>query len=670
MSWIILAFFILLCIFQLLFNDLGYREAIIRSFLLTAVITAIMTELLSLFNLVTYQIILVSWVSTNGILVILFLRKLKLNNWSIPNIKAVRGNLNKPEFSWLRFVIVLSVSFILIVTFLIAICAPPNNYDSMTYHMPRVVHWIQQKSVEFYPTSIPRQNHSMPMAEYMILHLQILTQSDKYANLIQWSGFLILIVAVTDSARNLKISRSGQFAAGLFAATLPMAILQSSSTQNDIITSVFCLLFASYLLKMLSTLSWTDTFFAGISLGLALMTKGTAYIFCAAIGITIAIAGLVLKTTQSKIQLIKHLGLVVLCGLLLNTGFYSRNQRLYSHPLSTETGRVIVEKFSASGLYSNLIRNGSMHLAVPDPSLNVQLSESIVSYLGSRASDPNTTFSGTDFQIRYLINEDESGNLVHFISLVIILLIIPLRWSTRDRGQIIWAFSVMLAIGLFSALLKWQPWGSRLQLPIFSLGAPLVGLFFKDSRRFGFFPLVLTSLLFLSSLPFLFLNETRPLVPLFKDSSRMGPKNVRRFFSNRPSLYEEYAQIISPYYQDMSILSTDRQTLYFSGNMSIYEDYKTVMNQVNLLNEDQIGLYLGTNHWEYPIWVLADRLQGVGYPEFYHLGVENISQLLDNSLETDPEFVISTRMPIDGRIGEYFYELILDTPSIDLYKKR
>lgn len=36
--------------------------------------------------------------------------------------------------------------------------APPNNIDSVSYHLPRQVFWMQQGSVENYPTSSLRQN--------------------------------------------------------------------------------------------------------------------------------------------------------------------------------------------------------------------------------------------------------------------------------------------------------------------------------------------------------------------------------------------------------------------------------------------------------------------------------------------------------------------------------
>src|SRR4030095_5899533 len=45
-----------------------------------------------------------------------------------------------------------AVGVVLAATGTLAFLAPPNNWDSMTYHMPRVAHWSQAGSVAHYPT--------------------------------------------------------------------------------------------------------------------------------------------------------------------------------------------------------------------------------------------------------------------------------------------------------------------------------------------------------------------------------------------------------------------------------------------------------------------------------------------------------------------------------------
>ena len=79
---------------------------------------------------------------------------------------------------------------ILAVTGAIALLAPPNTWDSMTYHMPRVAHWSQAGSVAHYPTHILRQLWLGPWARSSrSLHLYLLTGGDRLANLVQWLAF-------------------------------------------------------------------------------------------------------------------------------------------------------------------------------------------------------------------------------------------------------------------------------------------------------------------------------------------------------------------------------------------------------------------------------------------------------------------------------------------------
>ncbi len=657
--------YLLIAIFIWRGCEINLRETIIRAYLAVFGITLLITEFLSLFNLVTYKGILVAW---SVVIVLSFAGIILINKNSrlIKKEKFQKLLKNTGSFSWLELIIIFVIALILIITLIIALYAPPNNFDSMSYHMARVVQWIQQKNINFYTTSIPRQNHSMPMAEYMILHVQLLSGSDQYANLIQWSGFCVLLIAVSEIARLFKVSRTGQFFSALIAVTMPMAILQSSSTQNDIITSVFCILFAYFLVKMIKSGSWIDAFFGGLAFGLALLTKGTAYIYCAAIGSTLSIGGMVYQFKNGKMKLILMLSAMLLGAFILNIGMFSRNIDLYSNPLSTETNRITVDKITVEGLYSNLLRNGSAHLAVPFPSINDVLSNTLKSHLGERVSDQQTTFSDTEFQIKYLINEDESGNFFHFILLTITFLLLPKLINKKDILLAAYASSVLLSIILFSALLKWQPWGVRLQLPIFFLGIPIIIYVFERMRISKTLTLIMVLCLSFYSLPYLFLNSTRPLVPLFRDNSAFKTNQVKKFFSDRPNLYTEYREIIAPFYKDISVLHTDRQEMYFSSNVGMYQDYLTVMNAVNELDEEYLGLHLGSNDWEYPIWVMADRLGSEGYPKFIHFDVENESKKLETYLDILPRYVISAGNSLSVGLSHNNYSKIIDTPTIDL----
>lgn len=669
MALIILVFYLVIFLFQISYHNLTGREGIIRAYLITFGVTAIITELLSVFDLVTIWGVFISWFSVTAVLAFVLFKKLKADNWKFPYKGKIVKFPGLKDYSKAEFLVILVILCILLITFIIAVFSPPNNFDSMTYHMARVMHWIQQESVKFYPTSIPRQNYSMPMAEYQILHLQLLSQSDKFANLVQWTGFVMLIVMASEFTKLLQGSRKGQLLASLFAATIPMAILQSSNTQNDILVGVFSLIFAYFFLKTIKSNSWIDACFGGLALGLALLTKGTGYIFCAAVGLVYGFVGLIRHPRDTRLRLIKNFSIMIFFAFILNVGFFQRNLKLYGNPLSTEIGKLTIDRLYLRGVYSNLIRNGSIHLAVPVPILNERFSEVVKDHLGDSVSDQDTTFPGASFQIRFVINDDESGNPIHLLLILISIFLVIISRKQKDLNLYPHIGAIILSIFLFSLILKWQPWGSRLQLPIFMFGAPLVGYYFDRVNQSKVINLVVSLSLIFYCIPFIFLNSTRPLVPIFPSESPLRSNQVKRFFSNRPKLYSEFSEIIAPFYKDLSILNSDRQVLYFSSTMGIYEDYLTVTDFIRGIDEEYIGLDLGGNDMEYPIWVFVKRFDFERIPIFIHVGIEDISQRLIEKSDFYPDYIISTKFSPWGWLTENGYEVIVDTPSIDLYHR-
>src|SRR5262249_2538151 len=110
----------------------------------------------------------------------------------------------------------------------IALVAPPNTWDSLTYHMSRVMHWAQNRSVSHYPTHIQRQLHHTPWAEFAILHLQLLSGNDRFANTVQWFAMLGSVTGVSLIAKQVGADARGQIFSAVIAATIPMGILQAS----------------------------------------------------------------------------------------------------------------------------------------------------------------------------------------------------------------------------------------------------------------------------------------------------------------------------------------------------------------------------------------------------------------------------------------------------------
>ena len=216
-------------------RKLAFREisdALIKAHLAIFAFIAVSTEFLSLLQALSFSSVLAAWspfllVCFVVVILLIYQRSHDLSS------SVIR------RFTPLTAILVGAIAFLLAATFVTAIVYPPNNWDSMTYHMPRVVHWISNNNISFYTTGITRQNYQMPLAEFAIMHLQILTGFDLYANLVQWVSFLVLICLGCLTAAELGLNNRQQLISAIVIATLPMAILQASSTQNDLVVSSF-----------------------------------------------------------------------------------------------------------------------------------------------------------------------------------------------------------------------------------------------------------------------------------------------------------------------------------------------------------------------------------------------------------------------------------------------
>ena len=160
---------------------------------------------------------------------------------------------------------------------------------------------------------------------------------------------------------------------------------------------------------------------------------------------------------------------------------------------------------------SNFVRNTALHLATPVKGINRHIEKELRRFhdlIGIDISDP-------DFFFPFLVpalafNEDKSGNPLHLLLIVGSLTAYVLS-KPRDRLIGLYLTCAVGAFLIFCLLLKWQPWHSRLHLPLFLLMAPAVAI--MVTRSLGEkAALVVCGLLLLCALPWLLLNQSRPIL--------------------------------------------------------------------------------------------------------------------------------------------------------------
>lgn len=621
------AYMLLSLIFARTMSIRGISEALVKAHIAIFAFIAITTELLSLVQAIAFHAVLTTWLLLILACCAAVFRRARKLDCSLPVTQCAEP---------LTVLLGGAIAFMLITTFSAAILYPPNTWDSMTYHMPKVLHWISNNNVSFYPTAITRQNYQMPLAEFAIMHLQILTDGDVYANLVQWISFLVLICLGPLIAAEFGLSTRQQLLSAFLIATLPMAILQASSTQNDLVVAGFLMAFALFMLRLRSNLSAENLLLSASSLGLALLTKGTAYFYGAPIGLFLAFAVLLAgkQSISRYIKTIAALLLVVILGLLLNAGHFWRNYTQYGHPLSTEGEILRSKELSLAALGSTVLRNGALHLATPSPEINGYQYRALELLLGAQLNNPKTTWKGTVFEMAYNRSEDTAGNLLHMLIALAGLVLLPVIPALRHYRKTIWyALGLLLGGLLFCLILKWQPWSSRLHTPLFAMAAPLLALVITAAAGSLTKPLgyCIVLCLFIYSLPFALANSSRPLASL-------------------------------------EWLHYNRMHLYFKNRPNLLHDYKAAINVLEKGGGGEVGLYLGGDDWEYPLWVLAGQSKKQKNPiAFRHVGVDALSKKTDRN-QPLPRYVVATK-PLDSWEHAEEYTPLYCSANLSVFRK-
>jgi hypothetical protein len=76
------------------------------------------------------------------------------------------------------------VGIVLTIALVMAVFSPPNNNDSMIYHLPRQILWMSNQSVFISEAPNIFMLKWPPLSEYMGVNLWILSDSDRFHNLV------------------------------------------------------------------------------------------------------------------------------------------------------------------------------------------------------------------------------------------------------------------------------------------------------------------------------------------------------------------------------------------------------------------------------------------------------------------------------------------------------
>lgn len=524
----VVAFLLLYLIFQKRTADV--RMALLSSAVFCTAALVITTEVLSAANLVTRSGVAIAWL----FICISALSWLLLKTSS--GRTATGPTIKPPSWDFGSKVLMAGVAGIVFFVGVTAVLAAPNVWDAMEYHLPRIVMWMSNHNVRFFPTQDYCQLVYGATAEYSMMHIYLLWGSDRFVDLIEVISMAGSILGVSYIAKMLGASWRGQLLAAVVCATIPEGILEASGPMNTYVVSFWIVCAVVFLLLWNEDPNWLHLTCFGLAVGLALFTKGTAYIYLPPILLVVWWIG----RKTSRLKILKLLPVVIVCILALNLPQYVRNYKLSGTPLGLPLPVVYprtdlaIRHITVRRTVSNLLRNASLHMATPLESVNRRIGSAIrlgIRAIGDNPDDPEAMWLGTPFEMNHFsLHEIHAGDPLQFVLFIAcVALLFFLRGQNEQKRKLLFfAAGIMGAFLMISALLRWQIWSSRYHLPLFVLGAAFCGIILERAipRKAN---ILVAAILLLYAAPFVFLNRTRALLPWSRVTDVYHPRQELYF---------------------------------------------------------------------------------------------------------------------------------------------
>ncbi len=599
-----------------------WRESLLTASIIMGGLFFIGTEVLSLFGAINQTGLILYWAVWLAALAVYIL--LNRKQWKQPAI-----SLSFTALLWIDRLLIIGAAGLVLLNIIIAIQASPNNWDSMVYHLPRVMHWLSNGTVNHYATHVHRQLFMNPGMEYLLLQLIGLSGGDEWVHpfgLLIWLGGAILASLL---AKKLGAEERAQWMTAVICLLIPTAILQAGTPKNDLLLGYWVLAAIIHGFQFVKKPSFINAALLGGVIGLAILTKSTAYVLLAPLVIWLIVRGF--QAAGKKMW--QYGVLITLIVAVLAVPQMLRNYSVYGSPLgpSEEIDYYHNEIYGLRVLASNSIRNLSIHLRGPEAWSNAVMKgvDWFHHLIGIDASDPRTTWVGYTYDVKPIrFTEDDLGAPLHLVFFVLAMVMMIFTKDKHNETFHLLSLVTMMLVAvflLFSAYLRWQLWQARLMISMMMIASVVIGVVI-GKKKFAWLSTAMVGLMLLFGMLSIYKNPTKHL-----------PFNVLYVRRRMDNVF--VVELKQEYIIAMKKLSND-------------------------LECSQLGIVMDNGDWEYPFWTLTG-----GDVRIEHVMVTNQSAfLMDEDFSPCAVIVMTEDRPPDVILptGDGYFPY-LDTKELAIY---
>lgn len=575
---------ILLISFICLFLFLFFKKQKIEQAYFTAIIIWVcvcyfLNEILSLVHKLDKTSLNIGYICFTLITVLMTVHEIKKRKIHTNILKKIEITNHKLEI----FVIALFALFFIFMIGM-SILTVPYNWDSMTYHLSRIAHWTQNKSVAHYASNDIRQITSPVLAEFVNLQVYILNdKNDLFLNLLQSTSYVTNTILIFFLTRKLKVEKRYCYLSSLVFISMPIAFGEALTTQVDHFSTLWLLLFVYFLLDLLD-----ETFrfemsgkvieyvlLLGACIGLGYLTKPS--IMFAIVGFAV---WLLCVTIKRKDKFIVVLELILIAGaevVFIVIPEIGRNLISF-HAISAPIAgaRQLVGTLNPLYVMMNGLKNLAMNL--PNMYFNelAKIGEYVIHWIAYKLQieldHHSISEGGREFFLHapQTYNHDTAVNPIVFIlTLIVIIWLIKKLVCREEKTQLdIFSTIAIVVFVVFCMALRWEPYVTRYMLSYLALLCPVVGgqLSCMKSKDVHMGRLIAPIAVFVCVIE---------LVGLVKYHGNICLEHIN---------------------------AESRKEAYFTTRKSDKASYMKLDEIFAKESWENIGVYLETDTYEYPIW--------------------------------------------------------------------
>jgi len=541
-----------------------FSERLCLALVTWAAILVCGTEVLSLFEILTTRNLYIYW----GIIAFV-----GVSIWGLFGSK-VTLELKEEK----RFALIFFIPFMLVIYRSLKMV--PCNWDSMTYHLARVAHWEQNKTVNHYATNIVRQITSPVLYEYILLNVKLLSNGkDIFVNLIQSISFFVNGFLIFEICRKMKLRLVYCYIATLIWLSTPICLAESLTTQNDHLATLWMLIFLFFVLDFLYLYNGEDVFnnrlkviILGNCVAFGYLTKPSVSIQMLLIAIWLfAIWIRERRSIKDALQYVlvafPFIVLPIVPSLIRN--YISFNA--FSDPIAGK--KQLIGTLEPRYIFVNFLKNFCFNLPNTYDIFSALKIRNFVMHIadlvGVNIDNPAISENGNSYYVRLSNDFDSATNFTIIILFIISCFILLCQWKHLEQFYREYSLVTILCVLVFFSLLRWEGYISRYMLSYFAM----ISIFFciqLQNVKWNSAVRVMAVIVIL----YMTLSEGSEEVEYLTD------------FVNRQGIIRDYS--------------------YFSCRTELYIPYRRAVNYIEKKEYRNVGIKCSEDSYEYPLFAMFD----------------------------------------------------------------